>query len=59
MIYVGIRMLDDIIDVNEYVLPQFKEKVLNNRKIGLGVTGFANLLIKLGLSMIVKNVCDL
>lgn len=49
MIYVGIRMLDDIIDVNEYVLPQFKEKVLNNRKIGLGVTGFANLLIKLGI----------
>ena len=49
MIYVGIRMLDDIIDVNEYVLSTIQRKVLNNRKIGLGVTGFANLLIKLGI----------
>lgn len=45
----GIRFLDDVIDVNEYVLPEFKEKVLSNRKIGLGVTGFANLLIKMGI----------
>lgn len=49
IIYVGIRILDDIIDVNEYVLPQFEKKLLGNRKIGLGVTGFANLLIKLGI----------
>ena len=49
MIETGIRMLDNIIDINEYVLPQFKEKVLGNRKIGMGVTGFANLLIKLGI----------
>lgn len=48
-IYTAMRFLDDVIDVNEYVLPQFKEKVLGNRKIGLGVTGFANLLIKLGI----------
>lgn len=48
-IQIGIRMLDNVIDVNEYVLPQFKEKVLGNRKIGLGVTGFAHLLIKLGI----------
>lgn len=44
-----IRFLDDVIDVNEYVLPEFKEKVLGNRKIGVGVAGFANLLIKLGI----------
>lgn len=45
----AIRFLDNIVDINEYVLPEFKEKVLSNRKIGLGVAGFANLLIKLGI----------
>jgi len=48
-IITGIRFLDNVIDVNEYVLPQFKEKVLGNRKIGLGVTGLAHLFIKLGI----------
>ena len=48
-IEMGIRFLDDIIEINEYVLPQFKENVLGNRKIGLGVAGWANLLIKMGI----------
>jgi ribonucleoside-diphosphate reductase alpha chain len=43
----GIKFLDNVISVNEYVFPEFKEKVLGNRKIGLGVAGFADLLIKL------------
>lgn len=48
-IKIGIRFLDDSITVNEFVLPEFKKKVLANRKIGLGVTGFAHILIKLGI----------
>lgn len=49
VIQISIRFLDDIIDVNQYVMPEFEAKVLGNRKIGLGVAGFANVLIKLGI----------
>jgi len=45
----SIRFLDDVIEINEYVLPEFEENVLANRKIGVGVAGWANLLIKMGI----------
>ena len=49
VIKLSIRFLDDVIDVNQYVLPEFKENVLGNRKIGIGIAGWANLLIKLNI----------
>lgn len=49
VIQMSIRFLDDIIDINNYALPEFEEKAKAHRKIGLGVTGFANLLIKMGI----------
>ncbi|MCH2309536.1 MAG: adenosylcobalamin-dependent ribonucleoside-diphosphate reductase [SAR202 cluster bacterium] len=55
----AVRFLNDVIEVNSFPLPQLRETNLNTRRIGLGVMGWADALVRMGLPYDSQEALDL
>lgn len=52
------HFLDNVIDANKYPLEQLAEKARRDRRIGLGVMGWAEMLVQLGLAYDSEEGCN-
>lgn len=59
VVRLGVRFLDDVIEMNPYPLPVIDATVKSNRRIGLGIMGWADLLFTMGISYDSQEAIDL
>jgi ribonucleoside-diphosphate reductase alpha chain len=59
VVHQAVRFLDDVIEVNPFPLPEIRKVAFNIRRIGLGVAGWSDMLISMGIPYDSEEAMDL